>query len=130
VSVLAIMIIHTATNSSATLVPTTGAQLPSARVITPSPNRAPEPIPVGPIPPNSAEKMTQAFQDVVDELNQQMASTNRNLWFEMDRTINTPVVAVTDKNTGELVRQIPAEAVLRVAHSIENLKGVLYNAQA
>jgi flagellar protein FlaG len=48
----------------------------------------------------------------------------------MDRTINTPVVAVTDKNTGELVRQIPAEAVLRVAHSIENLKGVLYNAEA
>jgi flagellar protein FlaG len=107
-----------------------GVQLPAAKVITPAPNRTPEPIPVGPIPPNSAEKMTQAFQAVVDELNQQMKSTNRNLWFEMDRTINTPVVAVTDKNTGELVRQIPAEVVLRVAHSIENLKGVLYNAQA
>jgi len=130
VSVLAIMIIHTSTNASATLVPTMGAQLPSARVITPLPNRAPEPIPVGPIPPNLAEKMTKAFQNVVDELNQQMKSTNRNLWFEMDTTINTTVVAVTDKNTGELVRQIPAEAVLRVAHSIENLKGVLYNAQA
>jgi len=124
------MIIHTSTNASATLVPTMGAQLPSARVITPLPNRAPKPIPVGPIPPNLAEKMTKAFQNVVDELNQQMKSTNRNLWFEMDTTINTTVVAVTDKNTGELVRQIPAEAVLRVAHSIENLKGVLYNAQA
>jgi flagellar protein FlaG len=124
------MIIHTATNASATLAPSMGVQLPTAKVITPSPNRAPEPIPVGPIPPNSAEKMTQAFQNVVDELNQQMKSTNRNLWFEIDRTINTPVVAVTDKNTGELVRQIPAESVLRVAHSIENLKGVLYNAQA
>ena len=74
--------------------------------------------------------MTQAFQNVVDELNQQMKSTNRNLQFEMDRTINTPIVAVTDKNTGELVRQIPAEAILRVAHSIENLKGVLYSDQA
>jgi flagellar protein FlaG len=48
----------------------------------------------------------------------------------MDNTINTPVIAVTDKDTGELIRQIPAEAVLRVAHSIENLKGVLYNDQA
>jgi flagellar protein FlaG len=124
------MIIHTPTNASATLAPAMGVQLPAAKVITPAPNRTPEPIPVGPIPPNSAEKMTQAFQAVVDELNQQMKSTNRNLWFEMDRTINTPVVAVTDKNTGELVRQIPAEVVLRVAHSIENLKGVLYNAQA
>ena len=124
------MIIHTPTNASATLAPAMGVQLPAAKVITPAPNRTPELIPVGPIPPNSAEKMTQAFQAVVDELNQQMKSTNRNLWFEMDRTINTPVVAVTDKNTGELVRQIPAEVVLRVAHSIENLKGVLYNAQA
>ena len=107
-----------------------GVQLPSAKVITPTPNRSPEPLPVGPIPPTSAEKMVQAFEKVLDELNQQMKITSRNLWFEMDNTINTPVIAVTDKDTGELIRQIPAEAVLRVAHSIENLKGVLYNDQA
>lgn len=130
VTVLAIMIIHTPTNASATLTPSMGVQIPSAKVITPSPQRTPEPLPVGPIPPNAAEKMAFAFQNVVEELNEQMKSTNRNLRFEMDKTINTPVVAVTDKNTGELVRQIPAEAVLRVAHSIENLKGVLYNDQA
>jgi flagellar protein FlaG len=124
------MIIHTPTNASATLTPSMGVQIPSAKVITPSPQRTPEPLPVGPIPPNAAEKMAHAFENVVEELNQQMTSTNRNLRFEMDKTINTPVVAVTDKNTGELVRQIPAEAVLRVAHSIENLKGVLYNDQA
>lgn len=128
--VLAKMIIHTPTNASATLTPSLGVQIPTPKVITPSPRRSPEPLPVGPIPPNAAEKMTQAFQNVVDELNQQMKSTNRNLQFEMDRTINTPIVAVTDKNTGELVRQIPAEAILRVAHSIENLKGVLYSDQA
>ena len=124
------MIIHTATNSSANLGSAMGVQLPSARVITPTPNRSPEPLPVGPIPPTSAEKMVQAFEKVLDELNQQMKITSRNLWFEMDNTINTPVIAVTDKDTGELIRQIPAEAVLRVAHSIENLKGVLYNDQA
>jgi flagellar protein FlaG len=66
----------------------------------------------------------------VDELNQQMKATNRNLWFEIDKTINTLVVAVIDKNTGELVRQIPAENVLRVAHSIESLKGVLFSDKA
>jgi flagellar protein FlaG len=74
--------------------------------------------------------MVQVFEKVLDELNQQMKITSRNLWCEMDNTINTPVIAVTDKDTGELIRQIPAEAVLRVAHSIENLKGVLYNDQA
>lgn len=74
--------------------------------------------------------MTQAFQNVVDELNQQMKANNRNLMFALNRRINTTVIAVTDKNTGEMVRQLPAEAVLRVAHSIENLKGVLYSDQA
>jgi uncharacterized FlaG/YvyC family protein len=29
-----------------------------------------------------------------------------------------------------VVRQIPPESVIRVAHSIENLKGVLYSADA
>ena len=82
------------------------------------------------MPPNNAERMAQAFQHVVDELNQQMTANNRNLIFAVDRRINTTVIAVTDKNTGEMVRQLPAEAVLKVAHSIENLKGVLYSDQA
>ena len=82
------------------------------------------------MPPNNAERMAQAFQHIVDELNQQMTANNRNLIFAVDRRINTTVIAVTDKNTGEMVRQLPAEAVLKVAHSIENLKGVLYSDQA
>ncbi len=82
---------------------------------------------VGPIGTNDAERITQAFDDVVERLNAQMAATKRNLSFSLDRRLNTTVIAVIDKNTGELVRQIPAEPVLRVAHSIENLKGVLYS---
>ncbi len=105
-------------------------QLPADRIITPSPSRTPPMPPVGPLAPNDAERVTQAFQDVVDQLNTQMQARNRNLSFALDRRLNTPVVAVTDKNTGELVRQIPAESVLRVAHAIENLKGVLYNQTA
>ena len=86
--------------------------------------------PVGPLAPNDAERLTQAFDNVVSQLNQQMQVNNRNLGFTLDRRLNTPVITVTDKNTGDVVRQIPAESVLRVAHSIENLKGVLYNSLA
>lgn len=86
--------------------------------------------PVGPLAPNDAERVTQAFDDVVERLNAQMMANNRNLGFALDRRLNIPVITVTDKNTGDLVRQIPAESVLRVAHSIENLKGVLYNQMA
>ena len=72
----------------------------------------------------------QQYEQVVDQLNRQMQADNRNLRFGVDRRINTFVITVTDKNTGDVVRQIPAESVLRVAHSIENLKGVLYNEKA
>ncbi len=124
------MNIHSATQGSVAPSPTAKLQIPSDTVITPMPLRAPEPPRVGPIPPNDAERMTQAFQNVIDEINQQMKANNRNLIFAVDRRINTTVITVTDKNTGEMVRQLPAEAVLKVAHSIENLKGVLYSDQA
>lgn len=80
--------------------------------------------------PTDAEKMVQQYEQVVDQLNRQMQADDRNLRFGVDRRINTFVITVTDKSSGDVVRQIPPEAVIRVAHSIENLKGVLYNAKA
>ena len=80
--------------------------------------------------PTDAQKMMQQYEQVVDQLNRQMQANNRNLGFGIDRKINTYVITVTDKNSGDVVRQIPAEAVVRVAHAIEDLKGVLYSAQA
>lgn len=80
--------------------------------------------------PTEAEKMVQQYEQVVDQLNRQMQANNRNLGFGIDRRINTYVITVTDKRSGDVVRQIPAEAVVRVAHAIEDLKGVLYSAQA
>ena len=121
------MIIHAGPTPYAPATGPARPQLPAERVITPSPSRTPPMPRVGPVGTNDAERITQAFDDVVEQLNAQMAANNRNLGFSLDRRLNTPVIAVTDKNTGELVRQIPAESVLRVAHSIENLKGVLYS---
>lgn len=80
--------------------------------------------------PTDAEKMVRQYEQVVDQLNRQMQANNRNLGFGIDRKINTYVITVTDKASGEVIRQLPAEAVVRVAHSIEDLKGVLYNETA
>jgi uncharacterized FlaG/YvyC family protein len=37
------------------------------------------------------------------------------------------VVTVTDKESGKVINQIPSEAVLKVAHSMTALKGILYD---
>jgi flagellar protein FlaG len=62
-------------------------------------------------------------------LNQQLSSTNRGLGFHIDDAVGGPVVTVRSADTGEVVRQIPNEVVVRVAHSIEKMKGLMFNSK-
>lgn len=73
------------------------------------------------------EVMRQRLESAVGELNAQMAKTGRSLGFSYDEAAGQSVIKVVNKDTGELVRQIPGDAALKVAHSIESLKGVLYS---
>jgi len=73
------------------------------------------------------QKLLSQMQEIVDRLNEQMRDHNRNLGFSIDRKINTFVVTVRNSNTGEVVRQIPSEVVVKVAHSLEEMRGLLFN---
>ena len=77
-----------------------------------------------------ASEVRRNLQDAVSMLNQQMASTNRGRGFRIDEAVGGPVVTVRSADTGEVVRQIPNEVVVRVAHNIEKMKGLLLNAKA
>lgn len=63
----------------------------------------------------------------VSMLNEQMSATKQGLGFSFDESKNMPVIRVRNLSTGEEVRQIPTEDVLRMAHKIDDLKGILYN---
>ena len=77
-------------------------------------------------PAQERENLKQA----VSMLNQQVQQTNRGLGFRMDEVLNAPVVTVTSAQTGEVVRQIPSEVVIRIAHNIEKVKGMFFNGKA
>jgi flagellar protein FlaG len=47
-----------------------------------------------------------------------MQSMNRYLEFRVDQDSGRTIVTVKDKSTGEVVRQIPSEEVLRLAHNL------------
>jgi len=64
----------------------------------------------------------------IDHLNKMMGDANRGLCFSMDHQLGLPIVVVKNSQTGEVVRQIPNEVVVQVAHSIEAFKGMLHNA--
>ena len=61
------------------------------------------------------------------KLNELAKAGNQQLGFRMDPHTNGPVITVHNTQTGELVRTIPSEEVLRVAKSIDSLKGVIFS---
>ena len=77
-----------------------------------------------------ASEVRQNLQDAVSMLNQQMASTKRGLGFQMDDAVGGPVVTVRSAETGEVIRQIPNEVAVRIAHNIEKAKGLFLNSKA
>lgn len=88
---------------------------------------APEKAPPPPKVNFDPEKMMANIREAVEHLNKQMASSGRTLGFSLDSVLKTPVVTVKDSRSGEVIRQIPSEAVIKAAHTIEELKGVLYD---
>ena len=73
------------------------------------------------------ERMKQNLEVTIGRLNEQMRDGGRNVTFAIDQTLGRPIVVVRKEDTGEVIRQIPNEAVVKVAHNIEALKGLLLN---
>ena len=72
-------------------------------------------------------EMRQNLQDAVKMLNEQMSVNKQGLGFSFDETANRAVVTVRNINSGEVVRQIPNEDLLHLAHKLDDLKGILFN---
>jgi flagellar protein FlaG len=73
------------------------------------------------------KKMHEELAEAIEKLNKQMEAGKRGLGFSVDDELNMTIITVKNTSTGEIVRQIPSEAVIRVAHKIEDLKGILYS---
>jgi flagellar protein FlaG len=114
----------------------TTAPSPGARVVAPSatapvpPATTPQEVKAAPLVAKiDPAEMEKKLEEVVARLNEQMEANGRKLGFSVDDRLNKQIVRVVNKETGEVVRQIPNEVVIRVANSIEDLKGVLFDAE-
>ena len=103
-----------------------GPQTKAAAIEAPAQPKVTAPKPID-IKFDPAE-VRQTLQEAVSILNKQLNEHNRGIGFSVDDALDTPVVTVRSTVTGEVVRQIPNEAVVRIAHNIENVKGLLINA--
>jgi flagellar protein FlaG len=67
------------------------------------------------------------LEQSVKDLNNLVQNLQRELSFSVDEQSGEVVVKVVDQTTKELVRQIPAEEVLRVRQRLEQATGALFS---
>ena len=77
--------------------------------------------------PQQLEQNFGALRVAVAELNEAVKAKAINLSFSVDEPSKRFVVEVEDSKTGEIIRVIPGEAVLRTAATLDALKGLLFD---
>jgi len=65
-----------------------------------------------------AEPSAEAVKQAARQLEAFMQSMNRYLEFRVDEDSGRTVVTVKDKTTGETIRQIPSEEIMRLAQNL------------
>ena len=59
------------------------------------------------------------------EINESLRMSSIGVQFEFDKEADTMVVKVVDVESGELIRQMPSEEVVRISKALGKLQGLL-----
>ena len=71
------------------------------------------------------ETTRRELEKAVERLNEQIKKSSYNLNFSFDQASNHVVVKVRSASSGEVIRQIPNDTVLKLAEHLEDIKGLL-----
>jgi flagellar protein FlaG len=86
------------------------------------------------IKPSGINEAAQPTREVVAkaaaQLQEFVSSMGRNLNFSIDETTGYNVVKVVNPDTGELIRQLPSEELLKISRDFQRLNNVLVSQRA
>lgn len=106
-------------------------ELPAAAFMPAGPEKT-RPEPVKPtlaeiklVQQTDPQVLRRQLSEATELLNRQMANNKRDLNFSVDELTDKIVVTVKNSQSGEVVRQIPSEAALKLAQSLGDMKGLL-----
>jgi len=71
-----------------------------------------------------------SLDDVVSDLNTLVRELHRELHFSVDQESGSTVIKVIDRETDEVVRQIPSEELVRLRQRLEEAAGVIFQDSA
>ena len=77
-----------------------------------------------------AQPDKQAVENAIVSMQDATQAMQRNLDFSIDESTGRMVVKVTDSASGEVIRQMPTEEALRLAESLDEMRSLLFTAQA
>lgn len=69
-------------------------------------------------------------KEAVDAINRSMSTQARGLEFSVDSDSKRTIVKVVDRQTQELIRQIPTVETLEIARALDQTQGLLITQQA
>ncbi|WP_373388109.1 flagellar protein FlaG [Pseudomonas alcaligenes] len=75
------------------------------------------------IPREQVESAVSTIQEFVQ-------SVRRSINFSLEDSSGRVVVKVTDASSGDIIRQIPSEEALQLAESLEEVRSLLFKAEA
>jgi len=105
--------------------------LAPARVV---PDMRPSPPPVAPPAEATSAPVSVPAPGQVQQAAQMISGAiqtfSRNLEFSVDDTTGKAVVKVSDKETGDMIRQIPSQEALDIARVLDRLQGLLIRQKA
>ncbi len=79
---------------------------------------------------NPYEPPKSSLERALESVNDSLKAWSTGMRFEMDEDAQRLVVSIVDSATGDVLRTIPSEAVLRVAKMIVQLQGSGVDTQA
>ena len=72
----------------------------------------------------------ESIEKIAADLQKFVQSMGRDLNFSVDETTGYHVVRVVDQSTGELIRQLPSDELLKLAREFEKLQNALVSQRA
>lgn len=81
-------------------------------------------------PAEQQAQSAESLSSAVKAVNDFVSSVNSDLKFSVDNDTGKTIVKVVDKNTDEVIRQVPSEEMMAIAKALDSIKGLLVKQKA